>query len=39
VQYFGRKRQVHHWKKGGHRRECKKLREAAAAKTVSKEVE
>jgi len=39
VQYCGRECQVHHWKKGGHRRACKKLREAAAAKTVPKEVE
>jgi TPR repeat protein len=42
VQYCGRDCQVHHWKQGGHRRECKKLREAeaaAAAKSVPKEVE
>ena len=39
VQYCGRECQVNHWKEGGHRRECKKLREAAAAKTVPKEVE
>ena len=40
VQYCGRECQVHHWKQGGHRRECKKLREAAAAaKTVPTEVE
>jgi len=41
VQYCGRDCQVNHWKKGGHRRECKKLREAAAAdaKSVPKEVE
>jgi hypothetical protein len=39
VQYCGRECQVKHWKEGGHRRECKKLREAAAAKTVPKEVE
>jgi tetratricopeptide (TPR) repeat protein len=32
VQYCGRECQVNHWKQGGHRRECKKLREAAAAK-------
>jgi TPR repeat protein len=37
VQYCGRECQVQHWKQGGHRRECKKLREAAAAKTVPKE--
>ena len=38
VQYCGRDCQMQHWKKGGHRRECKKLREAAAdAKTVPKE--
>jgi hypothetical protein len=30
VQYCGRECQVQHWKKGGHRRECKKFREAAA---------
>jgi TPR repeat protein len=35
VQYCGRECQVNHWKKGGHRRACKKLREAAA-KTVPK---
>ena len=36
VQYCGRACQINHWKEGGHRRECKKLREAAAAaKTVS----
>jgi hypothetical protein len=29
VQYCGRECQVQHWKKGGHRKECKKLREAA----------
>jgi TPR repeat protein len=40
VQYCGRECQVQHWKQGGHRRECKKLREAAAAaKTVPTEVE
>ena len=39
VQYCGRECQVHHWKQGGHRRECKKLREAAAAKTVPKQEE
>jgi TPR repeat protein len=39
VQYCGRECQVNHWKEGGHRRECKKLREAAAAKTVPTEVE
>jgi TPR repeat protein len=40
VQYCGRECQVNHWKKGGHRRECKKLRvAAAAAKSVPKEVE
>jgi len=40
VQYCGRDCQVHHWKQGGHRRECKKLREAAtAAKTEPKKVE
>jgi TPR repeat protein len=40
VQYCGRECQVNHWKKGGHRRECKKLREAAAdAKSVPEEVE
>jgi len=40
VQYCGRDCQMQHWKKGGHRRECKKLREAAAdAKTVPKEAE
>jgi uncharacterized protein len=40
VQYCGRDCQLNHWKEGGHRRECKKLREAAAAaKTVPKEVE
>ena len=42
VQYCGRECQVQHWKQGGHRRECKKLREVlvgAAAKTVPKEVE
>jgi hypothetical protein len=32
VQYCGRECQVHHWKKGGHRRVCRKLREAAAEK-------
>ena len=37
VQYCGRECQVNHWKKGGHRRECKTLREAAAAKTEPKE--
>jgi TPR repeat protein len=37
VQYCGRECQVQHWKQGGHRRECKKLREATAAKTVPKE--
>jgi TPR repeat protein len=31
VQYCGRDCQLKHWKEGGHRRECKKLREAAAA--------
>ena len=31
VQYCGRECQVQHWKKDGHRRECRKLREAAAA--------
>jgi TPR repeat protein len=36
VQYCGRECQVHHWKKGGHRRECTNLREAA--KTIPKEV-
>jgi TPR repeat protein len=39
VQYCGRECQVNHWKQGGHRRACKKLREAAAAKTVPKEGE
>ena len=40
VQYCGRECQVNHWKKGGHRRECKKLREAAtAAKTAPTEVD
>ena len=41
VQYCGRVCQVQHWKQGGHRRECKKLREAAAAdaKSIPKEVE
>ena len=39
VQYCGRECQVQHWKQGGHRKECKKLREAAAAATVPKEVE
>jgi len=40
VQYCGRGCQVNHWKKGEHRRACKKLREAAAdAKSVPKEVE
>jgi hypothetical protein len=39
VQYCGGECQVNHWKKGGHRRECRTLREAAAAKTVPKEVE
>jgi len=39
VQYCGRECQVKHWKESGHRRECKKLREAAAAKTAPKEVE
>jgi TPR repeat protein len=42
MQYCGRECQVQHWKQGGHRRECKKLREVlvgAAAKTVPKEVE
>jgi TPR repeat protein len=38
VQYCGRECQVNHWKKGGHRRECKTLREAAAAKAEPKEV-
>jgi tetratricopeptide (TPR) repeat protein len=38
VQYCGRECQVHHWKQGGHRRECKKLRKAAAdAKSVPKD--
>ena len=40
TQHCGRDCQVNHWKEGGHRRECKckckKLREAAAAKTVPK---
>jgi TPR repeat protein len=40
VQYCGRECQVHHWKEGGHRRECKILREAAAdAKKKQKQVE
>jgi TPR repeat protein len=40
VQYCGRDCQVNHWKKGGHRRECRTSREAAAAaKTVPREVE
>jgi TPR repeat protein len=41
VQYCGRECQINHWKEGGHRKECKKLREAAAAaaKTVPKQVE
>jgi len=42
MQYCGRECQVQHWKQGGHRRECKKLREVlvgAAAKIVPKEVE
>jgi len=40
VQYCGRECQVDHWKKGGHRRECRTVREAAAAaKTVPTEVE
>jgi hypothetical protein len=39
VQYCGRECQVKHWKEGGHRNECKKLREAAAAKSVPKKVE
>jgi TPR repeat protein len=39
VQYCGRDCQVNHWKKGGHRRKCKKLREAATAKTVPTEME
>jgi len=30
VQYCGRECQVQHWKKGGHRHECKKIRKAAA---------
>jgi tetratricopeptide (TPR) repeat protein len=30
VQYCGRECQVNHWKKGGHRNACKKLRKAAA---------
>jgi TPR repeat protein len=30
VQYCGRECQINHWKKGGHRNECKKLRKAAA---------
>jgi len=39
VQYCGRECQLNHWKEGGHRRECKILREAAAAaaKTVPTE--
>jgi tetratricopeptide (TPR) repeat protein len=39
VQYCGRECQVNHWKEGEHRKECKKLREAAAAKVVPTEVE
>jgi TPR repeat protein len=40
VQYCGRECQVNHWKQGGHRRECKKLTEAAAAaKAEPKKVE
>ena len=39
VQYCGRDCQLQHWKEGGHRKACKKLREAAAAKTVPNEVE
>ena len=40
VHYCGRECQVNHWKEGGHRRECKKVREAAAAaKTAPKKVE
>jgi len=40
VQYCGRDCQISHWKEGGHRRECKKMREATtAAKSVPKDVE
>jgi TPR repeat protein len=39
VQYCGRECQVQHWKKGGHRRGCKKLREAAAAAKPKKKEE
>jgi tetratricopeptide (TPR) repeat protein len=37
VQYCGRECQVNDRKQGGHRRECKTLREAAAKKTVEAE--
>jgi len=34
VQYCGRECQVQHWKQGGHRKECKKIRKAAAAAKI-----